>query len=38
MTETPPVPPKYTAIQVARIGAKPPPIAAEAWKPKEAPL
>jgi len=38
MTETPVVPPKYPTIAVAMIGAKPPPIAAESWNPKEAPL
>src|SRR5882757_4516623 len=34
MIDTPVVPPKYPAIAVAMIGEKPPPIAADIWKPK----
>ncbi len=38
MMDTPAVPPVYPAKAVAISGAKPPPNAAETWKPNDAPL
>jgi hypothetical protein len=36
--ETPAVPPSDCVSDVARIGERPPPIAAATWKPSEAPV